>query len=131
MSKLPFDYGMRMIYHAPRGKMRGAEYSAIRWLWRPYGNPNFQVYIRPRHAHNDFDWPWQDFRGIREEHETHRYLDAYRRRQVFHAPWKAWTNVTSTEVLATLWHPPSRTIQAPGLQRIPSSKAEPPPNLPF
>ncbi len=131
MSKLPFDYGMRMVYLAPRGKLRGGEYSAIRWIWRPYGNPNFQVYIRPRHAHNDFDWPWQDFRGIREEHETHRYLDAYRRRQVFYAPWKAWWNTTSPEVLATLWHPPSSTVQAPGLQRIPSSKAEPPPNLPL
>ena len=131
LGKMPFDYGMRMLYIAPRGKMRGGEYSAIRWIWRPYGNPNYQVYIRPKHAHNDFDWPWQDFRGTREEHETHRYLDAYRRRQVFHAPWKAWWNTTSVETLATLWHPPSRTVQAPGLQRIPSSKAEPPPNLPF
>ncbi len=131
LGKLPFDTGMRMIYIAPKGKMRGAEYSAVRWIWRPFGNPSYQTYIRPRNAHNDFDWPWQDYQGRRWRHEIHRYLDAYRRRQMFFPPWEDPRNVMTTEMLATLWHPPSSTIRAPGLQRISSSKGEAPPNLPM
>lgn len=131
LGKLPFDFGGRMLFIGPRNKFRGAEASSIRWLWRPYGNPNYGVYYRPRNAHNDFDWPWQDFQDRRYEHETHRYLDAYRRRQMWYPPWEDERNTTSVEVLATLWHPPSSTVKAPGLQRIPSSKSEPPPNLPM
>ncbi len=132
LGKLPFEFGARGIYIAPRGKMRSAEYTAFRWIFRPFANPNYMVMLRPRNAHNDFDYPWQDFRGIRWEHETHRWLDAYRRRQVFHPPWEnRGFNITSVEVLATIWHPPSRTIQTPGLQRIPSAKSQPPPNLPI
>ena len=58
-------------------------------------------------------------------------LDAYRRRMFFHSPWIIPTNVMTNEVLATLWHPPSRSIVVPGLQRIPATKAAPPPNLPM
>jgi hypothetical protein len=103
----------------------------VRWIWRPYANPNWGVHLRPRNAHNDFDWPWQDYHDHRYYHEIHRYLDAYRRRQMWNPPWEDTRNTTSVEVLATMWHPPSRTVQAPGLQRIPSAKAEPPPNLPM
>lgn len=131
LGKLPFEFGARMIFIGTRGKLRSAEYTAIRWLFRPFANPNYAVMLRPRFAHNDFDYPWQDFRDIRWEHDTHRYIDAYRRRQVFHPPWQSWVNITSVEVLASIWHPPSRTIKVPGLQRIPSSKGEPPPNLPM
>jgi len=132
LGKLPFEFSIRGLYIAPRGKMRSAEYTAFRWIFRPFANPNYLVMLRPRNAHNDFDYPWQDFRDIRWEHETHRYFDAYRRRMVFHPPWQNdKPNITSNEVLATIWHPPSRTIQTPGLQRIPSAKSAPPPNLPM
>ncbi len=131
MSKLPYDFGIRMIFIGPKNNLRSPEYTAVRWLFRPFGNPNYQIYLRPRNAHNDFDWPWQDYKDHRYYHEIHRYLDAYRRRQMFWPPWEDTRNITSVEVLATLWHPPSSTIQAPGLQRIPSSKSEPPPNLPM
>lgn len=131
LGKLPFDFGGRMIFIGPSNNFRGNEATAIRWLFRPLGNPNYGIFYRPRNAHNDFDYPWQDFQGRRYEHEIHRYLDAYRRRQMWYPPWEDTRNTTSVEVLATLWHPPSSTARAPGLQRIPSSKSEPPPNLPM
>jgi hypothetical protein len=131
LSKLAYDFGSRMIFIGPKDNFRSPTATAVRWLWRPYANPHWGIQLRPRNAHNDFDWPWQDYHDHRYYHEIHRYLDAYRRRQMWNPPWEDVRNITSVEVLATMWHPPSRTVRAPGLQRIPSSKAEPPTNLPM
>ncbi|OGG59989.1 hypothetical protein A2765_00800 [Candidatus Kaiserbacteria bacterium RIFCSPHIGHO2_01_FULL_56_24] len=131
LGKIPYDFGARMVFIGPRNNFRGNEATAIRWIFRPLANPNYGIMLRPRNAHNDFDYPWQDIGNRRYEHETHRYIDAYRRRQMFYPPWQDQRNITSVEVLATLWHPPSSTVRAPGLQRIPSTKTEPPPNLPM
>lgn len=131
LGKLPFDFGIRSIYIGPRGKMRSPEYGALRWIFRPYANQNYMTYIRPRFGHNIYDYPWQDWRDIRYELFTYRFLDAYRRRLFFQPPWVTPYNITTPEVLATIWHPPSRTVKTPGLQRIPSAKSEPPANLPM
>ncbi len=137
LSKLIFETGMRGIYIAPANKMRSAEYSAFRWIWRPFNAPNELNAIRPKYAHNDFDWPWQDWGegpdGVRWILWTRRYLDMYRRRQFFSTPWQMAESPMhmSTEIIATLWHPPSRTVTAPGLQRVPTAKSEAPPNLPM
>lgn len=131
LSKLAFDFGCRMLFIGPKDNFRSPMATAVRWIWRPYANPHWGIQLRPRNAHNDFDWPWQDYKDHRYYHEIHRYLDAYRRRQMWNPPWEDKRNTTSVEVLATMWHPPSRTIRAPGLQRIPSSKSEPPTNLPM
>src|SRR3989344_2286369 len=130
LGKLPFEFCGRGIYIAPRGKMRSAEYTSVRWIFRPFANPNFMVMLRPRRGHNVWDYEWQGWHSIRWEKEIRRDFDRDRRRQVFHPPWQTPYNITSVETLATIWHPPSRTIQAPGLQRIPAAKAAPPPNLP-
>lgn len=131
LGKLPFEVGMRGIYWAPLGKMRSPEFTAVRWIWKPFANPHYQNQIRPKRGHNIFDYPWQDWKGIRNRLFIRRWLDAYRRRQVFHTPWIMPTHVMTPEILATLWHPPSRTIKSPGLARIPTTKAEPPSNLPI
>ncbi len=130
LGKLPFDLGGRAIYLAPKDKMDSPNLTAMRWIWRPFANPHFMSYWRPRRYHNIFDYPWQDFRGMRDVLFTRRGIDAFRRRSYFHSPWKVPYNVQSTEVLATLWHPPSGSVKSPGLQRLPSKKTEPPPNLP-
>lgn len=130
LGKLPFDLGGRAIYWAPKEKMNSATFTAMRWIWRPFANPHFMSMWRPRRYHNIFDYPWQDFRGLRDILFTRRGVDAFRRRSYFHSPWKVPYNVQSTEVLATLWHPPSGSVKSPGLQRLPSKKSEPPPNLP-
>lgn len=131
LSKLPFEVGMRGIYIAPAGKMRSAEYTAMRWIWRPFANPQWMSILRPRKWHNDFDYAWQDWNGVRYRLHTRRFLDAFRRRCVFNYPWKFTYHVFSTEMLATLWHPPSTVVAAPGLARIATTKAEAPSNLPI
>ncbi|MBV9158975.1 MAG: hypothetical protein JO019_00035 [Candidatus Kaiserbacteria bacterium] len=130
LGKYPFEIGMRGMYINTSGHMHGPTFTGMRWLWKPLGNPNYMSHLRPRRWHNPFDYPWQDLDDIRWKLTAKRFLDAYRRRLFFHSPWILPTNIVTNETLATLWHPPSRTVATPGLQRIPATKAAAPPNLP-
>ena len=130
MGKLPFNVGARGVYIAPLEDFNAASYTGIRWIWRPIANPQWGNQMRPRRWHNPFDYPWQDLWDIRWSSQARRFFDAYRRRSHFYTPWTLPHNMMSTEPIATMWHPPSSAITAPGLERIPATKAEPPPNLP-
>ena len=130
MGKLPFNVGARGVYIAPPEDFSGGKYTGIRWLWRPIANPQWGNQMRPRRWHNPFDYPWQDLWDMRWVMQTRRFFDCYRRRSHFYTPWVLPHNIMSVEAIATLWHPPSTTIQTPGLERIPAKKAEAPPNLP-
>lgn len=130
MGKHIFNVGMRGVYIADSKDFGSPGYTGLRWIWRPMGNPQYMNQMRPRRWGNPFDYPWQDFNGIRWNLMVRRYFDTYRRRSHFYSPWIMPHNMMSTEVLATLWHPPSAAVGAPGLERIPAKKAEPPANLP-
>ena len=86
--------------------------------------------MRPRRWHTPFDYPYQDLWDLRWNLHARRFFDCYRRRAHFYSPYILPDNVMSTEVLATFWHPLSSAIASPGVERIPSKKAEPPSNLP-
>lgn len=135
MGKLPFDVGLRGLYIAPAGKMRSAEFTAFRWIWRPFNNPAYLNALRPSRASNDFDYLYQDWGrgpdGVRWKLVLRRYFDAYRRRQFFAPPWRWPLMRMSVETIATLWHPPSGQVKAPGLHRIHVGKSEAPHNLPM
>lgn len=130
MGKLVFSVGMRGCYIADRQSFSGGRIGGIRWLWRPFNNPHWSNQLQPRRWHNIFDWPWQDLWHMRWNLVTRRFLDCYRRRSHFWAPWIIPHNMLSVEAIATLWHPPSRGISALGLERIGAKKAAPPSNLP-
>lgn len=129
LGKYPFQVGMRGIYWA-EGDLRGPIYTGFRWIWRPFGNPQYGTHLRPRKWHCDFDYPWQDIHDYRWTNQTYRVHDAYRRRSFFNSPWILPTNVLTNETIASLWHPPSRATATPGIQRMPATKSEPPANLP-
>jgi hypothetical protein len=129
LGKYPFEVGARGIYWTEKD-LHGPTYTGFRWIWRAFGNPQYGTHMRPRRWHCDFDYPWQDVHDIRWNNQTRRVLDAFRRRLFFHSPWVLPTNVFTNEMLASIWHPPSRTVAAPGLARIAATKAEPPSNLP-
>ena len=130
MGKLPFNVGARGVYISDPENFASPGYTGIRWIWRPMGNPQWGNQMRPRRWHNPFDYPWQDLWDMRWNNMTRRFFDCYRRRAHFYSPWIFPHNMMSTEAIATLWHPPSRAISAPGLERIPAKKAQPPANLP-
>ncbi len=130
LGKLPFDVGVRGIFISRPEDFSSPGYTSVRWIWRPFANPNYMSQLRPRRWHNPFDYPWQDFHDFRWNLQTRRFIDAFRRRSYFHTPWETPYNIMTNEVIATIFHPPSRTVMTPGLTRISSTKAAPPPNLP-
>jgi hypothetical protein len=131
IGKIPFDVAVRGIYIGENSVYNGASGNGTRWFWKPINNPGYLNALEPTRGHNPFDFPWQDFMGYRQERLIpRRYIDAYRRRSAFHAPWTMPYHVMTNEVLATMFHFPSSSIEAPGLERISAKKAEPPHNLP-
>lgn len=129
LGKYPFEVGACAVY-ITTGHPHSPIYTGMRWLWKPIGNPHYAAHMRPRRWHNPFDYPWQDIADFRFNLVVKRFLDAYKRRSFFHPPWERPTMILTNETLATMWHPPSSTVQAPGLRRIPSTKATAPSNLP-
>lgn len=130
MGKHPFSVGARGVYIADAKSFGAPGYTGVRWIWRPMGNPQYLNQMRPRRWHNPFDYPYQDLWDKRWDMHARRFFDCYRRRGHFYAPWVLPHNMMSSEVIATLWHPPTEGIKTPGLERIAATKAEPPPNLP-
>ena len=131
MGKYLFEVGIRGGFVSTK-EVSSHYYNGMRFMWRPMGNPNYSTWLRPRRWHPPFDYPWQDYKNIRWNVAARRFLDAYRRRLFFHSPWRTYEApmILSGEELATLWHPVSRAVAIPGLDRIPAQKAEPPSNLP-
>jgi hypothetical protein len=132
LSKVPFDVAVKGIFLADTSvtPMVGSVANGMRWFWKSIGNPGYLNELQPTRGHNSFDYPWQDFMGFRDRLLTARYIDAYRRRCAFFAPWRFNYSVMTNEALATMFHFPSSGVSAPGLERIPAKKAEPPANLP-
>jgi hypothetical protein len=129
LTKTPFEVGMRFAYIS-EGELHGPTFTAIRWIYKLYNWPNFAQYMRSGRGHDPFDYPWQDYDGIRWVLTTRRWLDAMRRRSYFTPPWTSPTFVSTPEMLASFYHFPSTAIKTPGLQRIQATKSEPPSNLP-
>src|SRR3989338_1445427 len=131
LGKHPFNVGVRGVYIAAPKRFNAAHLFGVKWMMRPYGNPQYLNQLRPRRWHTPFDYPWQDLWDLRWDLHSRRFFDCYRRRSHFYSPHVLPYNMMSTEAIATLWHPPSTTIKTPGIERVPAKKAEPPPNLPM
>ena len=131
MGKYLYEVGIRGWIVSTK-EITSHYYNGMRFMWRPTGDPNLSSWLRPRRWHPPFDYPWQDYKNIRWNVAASRFVDAYRRRLFFHSPWRTYEApmILSGEELATLWHPISRTIASPGVERLPAKKAEPPGNLP-
>jgi len=131
MDKYIYEVGIRGWIVSSK-EVTSHYYNGMRFMWRPMGDPNLSTWLRPRRWHPPFDYPWQDYKNIRWNIAASRFLDAYRRRLFFHSPWRTYEApmILSSEEIATIWHPVSRTVASPGIERLPAKKAEPPANLP-
>ncbi len=61
------------------------------------------------------------------------FIDAFRRRSIFYAPYRNWQSkpfILTAEELATMFHIPGQVVTTPTFERIPSKRVEPPANLP-
>lgn len=77
-----------------------------------------------------FDWPWEDYKGIRRSARARKLLDSYQKRSYFHPPYIMDPIILTTEELATLFHIPGGESQVLGLTKTESKRGAPPPNLP-
>lgn len=130
LNKNPFEVGIRILYIAKKEKFHG--------IWGAYLFRIFQVFKargnslggKPGRGLVQFDYPWEDFMGIREAFIKRLLFFHYKYRAYFSVPYDQVPSIMSTEEVATLWHFPYSSVQTPGLNRVPSRTSEAPTNLP-
>jgi len=128
IAKLGFDCGIRAIYLAKKDKFNPTNIMSLLGLFRQYASNELNE-IKVNNA-TSFQYPWQDFRKIREKKKKRIMFDAYKRRSYFYVPYKRKPFVLNMEELATIYHFPGGVAETPTFGRIESKKGEPPVNLP-
>ncbi len=128
LSKYGFDCGYRGIYLAKGESFDGVNIGRLIGSIKQYGSENLNGF--KLNLNTSFDYPWQDFRGIRLAKMKRDIFRNYRRRAYFFPPAKSVPFVLNTEELATIFHFPGLVANTPTLDRISSKRGEPPPNLP-
>jgi hypothetical protein len=139
-TKLAFDVGIRGIYFVkpenfnPGGR---AIITHMVGLFRPFSTDGWNGIGSTKWMKRFDDYPWEIGVAKRKDYYRRRLVEAYRRRQFFYDPFfydglfGDETMILSTEELATLYHIPSQSVEAPGLKRIQSATGGPPANLPL
>ena len=131
MSKLLFEVGIRAIYVAKNNAFKGVNISNVVTLFAPYRGVGKQTNsLSVTRGQSIFDYPWQDFNGIRENIIRRNLIFHYKHRAYFGVPYDQVPVFMTTEELATLWHFPSSAIRTPALNRVPAKVSEAPLNLP-
>ena len=132
-SKLIFETGIRVVYLSRKENTAGINNGAI---IRFFDTFKAQTSSREYNALNVtrgttiFNYPWQDFHGIRKRILEKNLFFHYKNRAYFYVPYDQVPMFMNTEEIATLWHFPSAVVQTPGLNRVPSRRSEAPVNLP-
>lgn len=135
VSKQGFDVGVRGIYLAKPEKFNPIMITHTISLFKPFSSEGWNGIRAAAWMMRFDDYPWE----IGVENMKNRYrrkmVEAFRRRQFFYDPVTyglspSETMVMSTEELATIFHIPSQSVQAPGLTRAQSATHEAPGNLP-
>jgi len=136
VSKLSFDTGIRLMYVAENEVFDGLNIGGLIGTFKQYGADDRNSFFPNRVT--DVDYPWQDISGRRVKMWKREMLEAYKERAYFFKKYpdifglnKRKYFILNTEELATIFHFPGITSQAPGLQKVKSKRAAPPANLPI
>lgn len=130
LSKLAFDVGMRTLYLAKKDNFNGANIPGMLTSFKQFNSPSLNGFA-PTGWSTEFNFPWQDFKEIRQNKMRTELFEAYKRRSFYFPPFIGKKFVLNTEEIATIYHFPGQVSQAPSLARLGSKKAEPPANLPI
>lgn len=126
-----FDVGMRVIYMAKNGHFDASNITFLINMLKPFSTEGWNGFqLAGLFSARFNDYPWEDRGGHHKQHEHENIVEFYRRRSYFHSPYKGPWMVLSAEELATLFHVPSSTVEAPSLPRIQSATSGAPANLP-
>jgi len=136
VSKISFDTGIRLMYIAENEVFNPVNISGMIGSFKQYGAEDRNGF-KPDRA-TDVDYPWQDIGGRRVNRWKKEMLEAYKERAYFFRKFPDFLGskkrpyfILNTEELATIYHFPGITSQAPGLQKVKSKRAAPPANLPI
>jgi hypothetical protein len=130
--KQMFEVGIRTIYLAKKENKQSRN-AGIPTAFRSFEHGSSGRGLngfKPIFYLGPFDWPWQDFMGIRRRMLKKKLYDGYVTRQYFYSPFQDDFIFLNTEELATIWHLPGKVAHTPTLVRMPSRRAEAPANLP-
>ena len=135
VSKLAFDVGARCVYLAKPDTFNAIIITHMIGLFKPFSTEGWNGINSDAWLKRFDDYPWELGVEKLKDHYRHKLVEAYRRRQFFHDPFSYGisrddTMVMSTEELATVFHIPSQSVQAPGMTRIQSATHEAPVDLP-
>ncbi len=130
MSKLIFEAGIRGVYIAKKDRFDGVYNGALVRLFDPYRSAGLNQ-INPTRGLAIFDYPWQDYKKIRQTFIKKQLYFLYRHRAYFYVPYDQVPVFLNLEELASLWHFPNSSVQPPGLERVAAKRAEAPAGLPI
>jgi hypothetical protein len=130
ITKQAFDVGMRALYIAKKDAFNPANITGITGSLKQFGSEHLNGF-KPARWMTEFNYPWQDYKEMRQNGVRASALDAYKRRSYFFPPHATKPFVLNTEELATIYHFPGSVVTTPTFVRIPSKRAEAPANLPI
>ena len=130
MSKLLFECGIRSMYLCKKERFQLVNIGSLVRLFDPFRSGEYFNNINVTRGMSIFDYPWQDFMGIRRNILMKQILFYYRERAYFYVPYDQAPVFFNVEELASLWHFPNSLVNPPGLERVASKRAEAPANLP-
>lgn len=132
--KQMFDVGIRMIYlyrndDPSLGKQKVGFPTALR-VYEHGSQGRGLNGFKPVFVIGPFDYPWQDYFGIRRRFLKQQMYDGYVQRQYFFPPIGRKWIALNVEEIASVYHFPGKVVQTPTLQRMPSKRGDAPANLP-
>lgn len=130
--KQMFDVGMRIMYVADN-EHKKSRLAGMATAFRSFEHGSAGRGLngfKPVFDIGPFNWPWEDFMGIRKRGLKKRFYNGYVSRQYFYAPNAQEYIFLNTEELASIWHLPGKVAHTPTLARMPSRRSEAPANLP-
>ena len=146
LDKRAFWCSIRMCYHAEKEAFHLISPSITGLLGtfrKPFNSNLLNGFKLDAHSWTDLQDSTKDFLflfGLKNKmmkiyitKYARYFIDAYRRRSIFYAPFRNWKTrpfILTTEELATIFHIPGQVVTTPTFERIPSKKVEPPANLP-
>ncbi len=133
LSKVAFDVGIRVLYLAKKDVFNAPfAVGGVMSSFKQFSTENLNGFKPGGGGPAQFSgYPWEDYKSIRRDGVSRHFLKTYKRRGFFFAPYKGKPIVLNAEELATMYHFPGSVAATPGLERVPSKKAEAPSNLPI
>ena len=128
ISKIGFNTLIRFIYWAKADIFSGANKSAVVGAFKQFNTQNLNSFKPNDKVTTNIDY---FFKKRREFYRKVKLLNQYKKRYFPPRGFSKRGFVFNTEELATIYHIPGKTVEAPRMPRIEAKKGGPPSGLPM